>query len=823
MNEPLIYHRDASQTQEAVLGQELHPDDADLVARGEIDEDVAKALRHRRAKFYANEISGPVHDGRLSRCTICAYAPPSLTTVPLTLLISVYVIQFYEKVGASLGLLAFFQALGRAFDVITDPTMSYVSDSCRSKHGRRRPFLATGAPFYCVCLICLLFPQPHLSEFAVSVWFGFFYIAFFLFSTYCNIPYDALGPELTDNQNDRSLLFFTCTLYDGLGALLAACLPVGVGQFVSIFRSDNSYTYDSCNQPGADGQIDALSASGPWAIAANGRSTPPPSVRNWVGYLNQSAAAWGFNETNCTLSITNSYTGNSTELQDLHTWCECRAKADVSHGLDTLRYAYFATGLTFGLWALIFLLVLVFVVRERSQIPGGKTLQKPRPLVPSILNTLSNKPFTLLLPAWILDSLANAIIGSLLTFFVRYVVKPEFSNQDTLGCRPVGGSTDWRCDSDKVLGASVVALLMGAFLFTPFWLLISKKLGKRNTWLLWSLTNGLTFLCYSVVGAGDVTLCVVMSVFNGAPIGAKFLADAIMADVIDYDEFLTGARAEATYTMFKGFLPKIAAIPASAVPIVLLSTFGHVKPIDGVLQPQPDKIVTFIRVVIIYIPAALAFGAFLVKLRFPLRTQRDNDVITEGISKHLVGKAALDPCSEQQYRPVDFNEEEIETVDLIGSFPGVDVTERLLRDVKAGAEHVKKRALCQLVGAIVWLISFASITGGTFYLLMSDKPADQELQVVPVLSIVGFGIGITLVGFTTLRFRAASKLLGHTPSKTTIKKLLKKRRDLAKLRVFDVSIFQDCRKMRAGVTSQPEGEDRVPAAEMVNTTQGNDQ
>ena len=43
-----------------------------------------------------------------------------------------------------------------------------------------------------------------------------------------------------------------------------------------------------------------------------------------------------------------------------------------------------------------------------------------------------------------------------------------------------------------------------------------------------------------------------MSVINGLPLGAKFLADSIMADVIDYDELLTGSRSEATYTMFKG-------------------------------------------------------------------------------------------------------------------------------------------------------------------------------------------------------------------------------------------------------------------------------
>lgn len=152
----------------------VHKDDQVLVDAG-MKPELVKALRKRREIHFANDIDGPVHAGRLSKWTIFAYAPPSLTTVPLTLLISVYVIQFYETVGASLGLLAFFQALARAFDVITDPTMSYLSDSLRSQYGRRRPFLFTGAPFYAICLMCLLFPQPSLSSVGVSAWYWFFH------------------------------------------------------------------------------------------------------------------------------------------------------------------------------------------------------------------------------------------------------------------------------------------------------------------------------------------------------------------------------------------------------------------------------------------------------------------------------------------------------------------------------------------------------------------------------------------------------------------------------------------------------------------------
>ena len=52
-----------------------------------------------------------------------------------------------------------------------------------------------------------------------------------------------------------------------------------------------------------------------------------------------------------------------------------------------------------------------------------------------------------------------------------------------------------------------------------------------------------------------VCMCVWVCVFLG-----KLLKDAIMADVIDYDEFLTGGRNEATYTMFKGHLALSLAV-----------------------------------------------------------------------------------------------------------------------------------------------------------------------------------------------------------------------------------------------------------------------
>ena len=76
-------------------------------------------------------------------------------------------------------LIAVFVALARSLDVVTDPSMSYWTDSTRSKWGRRRPFLVLGCVPYATSLIMLLTPPRILTVDEVSLWFGMTYIVFF--------------------------------------------------------------------------------------------------------------------------------------------------------------------------------------------------------------------------------------------------------------------------------------------------------------------------------------------------------------------------------------------------------------------------------------------------------------------------------------------------------------------------------------------------------------------------------------------------------------------------------------------------------------------
>jgi Na+/melibiose symporter-like transporter len=243
------------------------------------------------------------------------------------------------------------------------------------------------------------------------------------------------------------------------------------------------------------------------------------------------------------------------------------------------------------------------------------------------------------------------------------VIEPEYGNPECTcdsnndGIPEIDPNAGWKCQSDTILFTCVCAIILCGFFGTPIWLFLAKKYGKRNTWLIWSATTAFTNTLFAFCGKGDVTGVIVVSAINGLPIGAKFLADAILADVIDYDEFLTGARSEATYTMFKSFLPKIASIPASAIPISLLGYYGHVSPVDGVIQPQTSaSLKPYLYVVFVALPSILAIMAFMFKTKFPLKTEKQNEKIAEGVALHRLGLPAncmvlfpslASPCSNQ--------------------------------------------------------------------------------------------------------------------------------------------------------------------------------
>jgi len=72
-----------------------------------------------------NEINSPdfQDDESIPLSVKLSYGAPQFATMSLTFLINVYGNRFYTQMGAQLSSLAFFTALARSLDVMTDPLM----------------------------------------------------------------------------------------------------------------------------------------------------------------------------------------------------------------------------------------------------------------------------------------------------------------------------------------------------------------------------------------------------------------------------------------------------------------------------------------------------------------------------------------------------------------------------------------------------------------------------------------------------------------------------------------------------------------------------
>ncbi len=108
--------------------------------------------------------------------------------------------------GMNPALVGFLGAVPRVFDALTDPLMGYISDNTRSRWGRRRPYIFTGAVLAGVIFMILWqFPTGRSENF--YAWYFligslFFYVAYTIYAT----PWVALGYELTPDYHERTRL-----------------------------------------------------------------------------------------------------------------------------------------------------------------------------------------------------------------------------------------------------------------------------------------------------------------------------------------------------------------------------------------------------------------------------------------------------------------------------------------------------------------------------------------------------------------------------------------------------------------------------------------
>lgn len=182
---------------------------------------------------------------------------------------------------------------------------------------------------------------------------------------------------------------------------------------------------------------------------------------------------------------------------------------------------------------------------------------------------LRHSAFRKLMIAFFAVQAANAMTVGLLVLFATHVLQAQ-----------------------ALVGQLFLTLLLATAFFVPVWIYLSRKIGKRRTWMSAVLTCAVVLAgCYAV-GAGDTLLMQAICV----GLGACMTCDAVMptsmlADIVAQDETESGHPRAASYLALKNAASKMAFVAPMGVAFPVLGLAGFDK--SGASAPETFGVLLF--------------------------------------------------------------------------------------------------------------------------------------------------------------------------------------------------------------------------------------
>ena len=163
-------------------------------------------------------------------------------------------------------------------------------------------------------------------------------------------------------------------------------------------------------------------------------------------------------------------------------------------------------------------------------------------------------------------------------------------------------------------GLYLFGAIAATMLSIPFWIAISRRLGKKRVWF-WSVAGkALLFGALFLLGEGDLVLLTLVTIGFGLMNGCGAdVGPSLKADVVDWDEARTGERKEGSYFATWNFAQKGAGGVAVWATGMMLALTGFVPNAE-----QSERTLDGMRLLAAGLPFLLHLGALVLIARFAL-------------------------------------------------------------------------------------------------------------------------------------------------------------------------------------------------------------
>lgn len=193
--------------------------------------------------------------------------------------------------------------------------------------------------------------------------------------------------------------------------------------------------------------------------------------------------------------------------------------------------------------------VLIAVARLPDPLP-----ERPRrhPGWQGLKTLWHNKPFRYLVSAYFVNGVAYGLPATLFLLYAEHIL----------------GSAE----SAWIL---LIVYFASAILALPLWLALSRRIGKRRTWILAMAIAAAGFWPAVLLGDGDIFWFVVICIVTGAPLGAELvMPPSMQADVVDIDTRASGVRRTGTMFGIWGVATKVPLAVGVGIAFPLLQASG---------------------------------------------------------------------------------------------------------------------------------------------------------------------------------------------------------------------------------------------------------